>query len=228
MVHKVHSHVVNRDGSPKQPKPDAPGYIACACGSLPCDPNHRHHKGNEVADEWAKAGAQDDASATQLDPMDGEETYHVKAEGELVQGDLKARLQEIETAIQRREVASSEKSSLRTVGRALQLSARSIRHACVKTDAVPYSFWARALSNQLPTYERESKRAQEEGSAYAERFKGKIEGGCQPLRSTRPQNPQGLALRRTPRRTKRQAAKRNTHMQSRQWELTRACAPPPM
>ena len=106
-VQWVHSHVEATKGAPegepegkkpkrtdggegkaRQGKQEAP---RCACGGAEgkCDPNHAHHKGNDVADELANLGRSIPVPCTDYhSPLCGEERVHIVRAGRVCEGDV--------------------------------------------------------------------------------------------------------------------------------------------
>ena len=99
-----------KEGKKKGAKPPP----RCACGAEPgeCDPDHRHHRGNEEADRAANEGREMEPSGDlDHDPKYGEDTWHLIVgklhRGMVCEGDVHTHGNK--KGIQRKEAEGHEK-----------------------------------------------------------------------------------------------------------------------
>ena len=153
-------------GKARQGQQEAPRCVwGVATGK--CDPDHKHHKGNDVADELANLGRAIPAPGTSYHTLlCGEERVHngMVREGRVCKGDI---TEEIKAANrQRLQTTMREgKAHLRQLAEMLESSDTVMRHKVMKGQAVSTRFNVRAMSDSMPIVKHEWDKAKE-GNAY--------------------------------------------------------------
>ena len=177
----IHSHTDNEERKQWNPR----ARYQCACGGQgrqECDPMHRHHLGNERADELAKEGMhlEPDESQRQLHPLAGEDQYYLKVpHGDICQGDSSKFLQtctnntELATL---RDEGKAGKHSNEFFYEAWRESSTPIRKKVTQSKVVSLRFRIRLWTDTLPTYARIGKMAETQG-AYREVYGDTLQGG---------------------------------------------------
>ncbi len=191
----VHSHVDDEERRTQRT-----AHMACACrenGEQECDPNHRHHIGNEKADTEAKKGAYKHR-ATEVDEVaKGEFKFalHSKTKGDLAQGAYGEWMtKQMNDALIERASRPAPEMESRNRGELQRLWARGaletdrkVRKASIKAlhnrrDGASWRFWIRASLGVLPTMSRMAKFATAGGhtSTYSKVYADHIgeEGKC--------------------------------------------------
>ena len=184
-LHWIHSHT--DDEERRRWKTNA--RYQCACGGQgkqECDPNHKHHIGNERADALAKEGMRMDCSTRapeytpQLHRLAGEEEYHlIDLHGGVCQGSVRKFLDTCANRIElarMRDEGNAGKHANDYFYTAWQESSSPIRKKVTQSKAVSLRFRMRLWTNTLPTYDRIGKMAEGVG-VYKEVYGDTIRGG---------------------------------------------------
>ena len=153
----------------------------CACGEEKgkCDPRHRHHVGNELADEAAKEGTDEMGVGEEcIDPYVGEEKYQLNKEGNPVQGAITPFIKKWVYEKLIKDLKGSAKRTIKEVGVRLDLSDETCRKSAGKGNRSSRGHKVRAMAEQLPNYKRDMymREKKEEYESEAEGIKA--EGGC--------------------------------------------------
>ena len=174
----IHSHV----DDPARRKWSDEWEFPCACGGQEkgeCDPNHRHHKGNEAADEEATRGIQlQRSSESAKHTLQGEETFYLKDGDNHVQGNVwkaldeaikRTRLQELEMRAMQQDKKKAMEWTCQT-----KLSDDGIRKSVANSGKDTRRFTIRAWTHTLCLYDAEAKKLQ---GAKGEVYGTLLEGG---------------------------------------------------
>ena len=178
-IHWVHAHVDKEDKGDKQSKPND---MQCACGAEKgkCDPQHKHHVGNELADAAAKSGAKQAPSQTAEDCRCGEERYHLTRLGQVCQGSIPAELKKAAKLGLLQEMRFSDKRTIRGMSKAIDLSDPLLRKHVANNAGVSKRFLSRAIAEALPTYKQQAQRVGESKDGTYNKMYGELleEGQC--------------------------------------------------
>ena len=123
----------------KQGHQEAP---RCACGGAEgkCDPNHVHHKGNDVADELANLGREMPEPYTNYhSPLCGEERVHMMRAGRVCEGDIAEEIKRANKELVRTTMREG-KAHMRQLSEMLEASDEVMRHKVMKGRAVSTRF----------------------------------------------------------------------------------------
>ena len=153
----VHSHV-----DEEKRRTSKNSKMTCACreeGETECNPRHRHHIGNEKADEEAKEGAGEPGGDDWGDAAKGEMWFILRDKDGFAQGSYKEWLKKRATRAML-EWGEAESDDLDTPkwSQAVHAADRKVMLSVLRRldakGAVSWRFWSRVVCQTLPTYER--------------------------------------------------------------------------
>ena len=150
----------------------------CACGAAGgrCDPDHKHHRGNDAADALANEGRTAPVPDTDYhSPLCGEERVHMVREGKVCEGDITEELKEANRQRVRAEMRAG-KAHMRQLTEMLDCSDKVWRHGVMRGKTLSTRYKVRAMSDSMPTMKHEGDKVQG-GNAYHYMYGDHIEGG---------------------------------------------------
>ncbi len=174
----VHSHV---DDETRRTSKNS--KMTCACrekGETECNPTHRHHRGNERADEEAKEGAREPGGDDWGEAARGEMWFVIRDKGGFAQGSYKEWLKKraTEALLDWGETDSDDLATPKWAQAVRAADRRIMLSVLKKVDTKGVSswrFWSRVLCQTLPTHARMMKFANSsDQNAYREVYGGHV------------------------------------------------------
>jgi len=164
----------------------------CGCGGITvnnrkeCDPEHKHHVGNALADELATEALDLPTSCDALDdPMNGEEDYHLRVRGEHVQSNIgdaiknqqiDAILESFKASVDTDTGATRGAKNLEEWQCRWHVSCPAVNKKLMRNLDTSRRFRLKLWSGALPTYSNIHKRTHPHTSAHIV-YGDEIEGG---------------------------------------------------